>query len=64
MTLQALSSTLIGLEKQAMSFRRDIIDCDYPSEFYEKLMHPEEQYIERQERNKGINPDRAKSLKK
>ena len=42
MTLQALSSTLIGLEKQALSFRRDIIDHDYPSEFYEKLMHPEE----------------------
>ena len=62
MTLHALSSTLIGLEKQAMSFRRDITDRDYPSEFYENLMHPEEQWVAKNEEN--MAPDRAKSYKK
>lgn len=47
MRLHTLSSTLVGIQKQAMSFRRDAVDKDYPSEFYEKLLMPEEEYIDK-----------------
>mgnify|MGYP000930017135 CR=1 FL=1 len=47
MNLHTLSSTLIGLEEQAMSYRRDIEDRDYPTDFYEKLVNPEEAWLDR-----------------
>ena len=45
MRIHTLSSTLVGLEKQALSYRRDIFDNDYPTEFYQKLMLPEEAWL-------------------
>jgi len=47
MNLHTLSSTLIGLEHQAMSHRRDIVDNEYPSEFFEKVAMPEEDFLRR-----------------
>ena len=49
MRLHTLSSTLVGIQKQAMSYRRDIVDRDYPTEFYEKLLSPEEEWLGRHE---------------
>ena len=49
MRLHTLSSTLVGIQKQAMSYRRDIVDRDYPTEFYEKLLMPEEEWLARHE---------------
>ena len=43
LTLGSLSDILVGLSQQALSFRRDACDRDYPHEFYEKLLMPEEQ---------------------
>ena len=48
MRLHTLSSTLVGVEKQAMSYRRDIVDHDFPTEFYEKLLSPEEEWLNNQ----------------
>ena len=48
MRLHTLSSTLVGIEKQALSYRRDIVDKDYPTEFYEKLLMPEEAWLNAQ----------------
>ena len=49
MRLHTLSSILVGIEKQALSYRRDISDKDYPSEFYEKLLNPEDEWLAKQE---------------
>ena len=38
---------MVGLEQQALSFRRDIADRDYPTEFYEQLVMPEEKWLDR-----------------
>ena len=45
-----LSQILVGLAEQALSFRRDALDKDYPTEFYEKLLMPEEIYDKDNER--------------
>ena len=45
MRIHTLSSTLVGLEKQALSYRRDIVDDDYPTEWYRKIMLPEEDWL-------------------
>lgn len=42
LSLGNLSEILVGLSEQALSFRRDAVDRDYPNEFYEKLLMPEE----------------------
>ena len=47
LNMHTLSSTLVGIEQQAMSYRRDIIDNDYPTEFYEKICMPEDYELER-----------------
>ena len=31
-----------------MSYRRDIVDHDFPTEFYEKLLSPEEEWLNNQ----------------
>lgn len=49
LNLHTLSSALIGIEKQAMSFRRDIKDDDYPTEFYQKLLNAEDEWLNRHE---------------
>ena len=49
MRLHTLSSTLVGLEKQAMSYRRDVMQKDYPSDFYESIMNPEEAWLAKNE---------------
>lgn len=49
LNMQTLSSTLVGLEQQALSYRRDVVDKDYPTEFYESLVLPEEKWYERSE---------------
>ena len=49
LSLHTLSSTLVGLEKQVMSYRRDIADNDYPTEFYAKILHSEEEWLKKQE---------------
>jgi hypothetical protein len=45
MNLKTLSNVLIGLADQALSFRRDVRDHDYPTKFYEDLLMPEERRI-------------------
>lgn len=37
-----MSNVLIGLADQALSFRRDVKDKDYPNKHYEDLLMPEE----------------------
>jgi len=49
LNMHTLSSTLVGLEQQALSYRRDIVDRDYPTEFYEQLNLPEEKWLQRTE---------------
>ncbi len=46
--LLTYSSTLIGLEKQALSYRRDTADKDYPTEFYEQLINSDEHNLKLQ----------------
>jgi len=52
LSMSNLASTLIGLNEQALSFRRDVHDKDYPNEFYESYCMPEERNIPGQH-----NPD-------
>ncbi len=51
--LGSLSNVLIGLNQQALSFRRDAKDLDYPNKFYEDLLMPEE----RRQGNLGISEE-------
>ena len=45
MRLMNLSSALVGIEKQTMSYRRDIVDKDHPTDFYDEIMNPEEKWL-------------------
>ena len=45
LNLKSLSNVLIGLADQALSFRRDVRDHDYPNKFYEELLMPEERRV-------------------
>lgn len=38
MNAQSFSQILVGLERQALSYRLDIKDKDYPSEFYARYV--------------------------
>ena len=49
-----LSEILVGLAEQALSFRRDALDNDYPTEFYEKLLMPEEIWDKTNERLSAV----------
>lgn len=40
MTAYTMSSILVGVAEQALSFRRDVLGHDYPTEFYENLLMP------------------------
>ena len=40
-SLYTLSSTLVGVQQQVLSYRRDAVDMDYPTEFYEKYLDPD-----------------------
>lgn len=42
LSLGTLSGTLVGLAHQAQSFRRDAKANDYPSEFYDRYLNPED----------------------
>lgn len=42
MRLYFISDILVGLAEQSLSARRDALDKDYPNEFYEQLLMPEE----------------------
>ena len=40
--MSTLSSVIVGAQQQALSFRREVQDNDYPNKFYkEYLMHDE-----------------------
>lgn len=58
MNIHTLSSTLIGLEKQVMSYRRDLKDKDYPTEFYEKLLNADEQWFNRHSEHMAKNVEK------
>ncbi len=40
MNLENLSQCLIGLSKQSLSYRRDVLKKDYPNKFYEQYLMP------------------------
>lgn len=42
MRLYFISDILTGLAEQAQSQRRCALDKDYPNEYYEKMLMPEE----------------------
>jgi|688.fasta_scaffold58716_6 hypothetical protein len=42
MNAYTMSSTIIGVAEQALSFRRDAVGYDYPTKFYEELLMPPE----------------------
>jgi len=42
--LATLSETLVGLQKQALSYRRDIVREDYLNKFYEQYLMPIENH--------------------
>jgi hypothetical protein len=44
MRLEFISDILVGLAEQAQSQRRCALDKDYPNEFYERLLMPEEDH--------------------
>ena len=46
MNLHTLSSTLVGIQKQVLSYRRDAADKDYPSEFYENYLDPDRKLLD------------------
>jgi hypothetical protein len=45
---------LVGLAEQALSQRRDVVDCDYPNKFYEKLLMPDESYYQNDNQSRGL----------
>jgi hypothetical protein len=42
MNAYTMSSTIVGVAQQALSFRRDAVGYDYPTKFYEELLMPPE----------------------
>ena len=45
LNLHTLSSTLIGIQQQMLSYRRDAADRDYPSKFYEDYLDPDNKLL-------------------